>query len=142
MDFHPRRRCLEPARQQVGRHGCDWGSFQGISVALSRDGNTAIVGGSQDNSSIGAAWIFTRRGGVWTQQGSKLVGTYVVGDSSQGISVSLCRAPWSIGGVDRLPSKFFREHTFQLRWFDPFRLNLWGRDNTAAGHYDPATSPT
>ena len=50
-------------------------SGQGISVALSGDGNTAIVGGSRDNSFIGAAWVWTRSGGVWTQQGAKLVGT-------------------------------------------------------------------
>jgi hypothetical protein len=48
---------------------------QGESVALSGDGNTAIVGGSGDNNGAGAAWIFTRSGGVWTQQGDKLVGT-------------------------------------------------------------------
>jgi hypothetical protein len=46
---------------------------QGISVALSADGNTAIVGGHVDNSGTGAAWVYTRSGGVWSQQGSKLV---------------------------------------------------------------------
>ncbi len=61
---------------------------QGISVALSGDGNTAIVGGNNDNG-IGAAWVFTRSGGVWTQQGAKLVGTGFVGDPNQGISVAL-----------------------------------------------------
>jgi hypothetical protein len=48
---------------------------QGRSVALSGDGNTAIVGGNVDNSLTGAAWVYTRSNGVWTQQGSKLVGT-------------------------------------------------------------------
>jgi hypothetical protein len=62
---------------------------QGISVALSGDGNTAIVGGYQDNSGAGAVWIFTRSGGVWSQQGSKLVGTGAVGLSVQGYSVAL-----------------------------------------------------
>jgi hypothetical protein len=52
---------------------------QGVSVALSGDGNTAIVGGPGDNSSIGAVWVYTRSGGVWTQQGNKLVGTGAVG---------------------------------------------------------------
>ena len=42
---------------------------QGFSVALSADGNTAIVGGYGDNSNAGAAWVYTRSGGVWTQQG-------------------------------------------------------------------------
>jgi hypothetical protein len=62
---------------------------QGLSVSLSGDGNTGIVGGSEDNSGTGAAWLYTRSGGVWTQQGSKLVGTGAVGNAGQGHSVSL-----------------------------------------------------
>jgi hypothetical protein len=54
--------------------GASGNANQGISVSLSADGNTAIVGGSQDNAHTGAAWVWTRNGGVWTQQGSKLVG--------------------------------------------------------------------
>src|SRR5262249_12381124 len=42
---------------------------QGRSVALSADGNTVIVGGISDNNTAGAAWVFTRSGGVWSQQG-------------------------------------------------------------------------
>ena len=64
------------------------GSGQGYSVSLSADGNTAIVGGFFDNPS-GAAWVFTRSGGMWSQQGPKLVGTGATGDALQGISVSL-----------------------------------------------------
>jgi hypothetical protein len=62
---------------------------QGMSVALSADGNTAIVGGWSDNSTTGAAWVFTRSGSVWTQQGKKLVGTGAVGNARQGMSVAL-----------------------------------------------------
>ena len=66
-------------------------------VSLSSDGNTAIVGASGDNNmnvgtyeAVGAVWMWTRSGGVWTQQGSKLVGTGAVGGSVyQGGSVSL-----------------------------------------------------
>ncbi|MHB9123774.1 MAG: FG-GAP repeat protein [Thermoanaerobaculia bacterium] len=64
-------------------------AYQGSSVALSADGNTAIVGAYWDNNSAGAAWVWTRSGGVWTQQGSKLVGSGTVGNSNQGGSVSL-----------------------------------------------------
>lgn len=49
--------------------------FQGISVALSADGNTAAIGGCGDNDNAGAVWVFTRSDGVWIQQGSKLVGS-------------------------------------------------------------------
>jgi hypothetical protein len=62
---------------------------QGNSVALSADGNTAIVGGNLDNGNIGAAWVYTRSGGVWTQQGSKLEGTGAVGAAQKGFSVAL-----------------------------------------------------
>ena len=54
--------------------GASGAAEQGFSVALSADGNTAVVGGPLDNSGAGAAWVFTRSGGVWTQQGNKLVG--------------------------------------------------------------------
>ena len=47
--------------------------YQGWSVALSADGNTAVVGGYGDNGFAGAAWVYTRSGGVWSQQGAKLV---------------------------------------------------------------------
>jgi hypothetical protein len=66
-----------------------YGAPQGVSVALSADGNTAIVGGYHDNSTAGAAWIFTRAKGAWAQQGTKLVGTGAVGNAQQGTSVAL-----------------------------------------------------
>src|ERR1035437_5796284 len=62
---------------------------QGISVALSADGNTALVGGPFDNNQAGAVWVFTRTGSVWNQQGSKLVGTGAIGTADQGYSVAL-----------------------------------------------------
>jgi pimeloyl-ACP methyl ester carboxylesterase len=62
---------------------------RGRSVALSADGNTAIVGGLGDNSNVGAAWVWTRSAGVWTQQGPKLVGSGAVGAAQQGWSVAL-----------------------------------------------------
>ena len=64
-------------------------AIQGSSVAVSADGNTVVVGGKQDNSSRGAAWVYVRSGGVWSQQGAKLVGTDAVGTPQQGQSVAL-----------------------------------------------------
>ena len=43
------------------------------SVALSADGNIVMVGGPNDNGGVGAAWVFARRGGDWTEE-KKLVG--------------------------------------------------------------------
>ena len=64
-------------------------ALQGTAVALSADGNTAIVGGYGDDAGIGAAWIYTRSGGVWTQQGAKLTASDEIGTASQGVSVAL-----------------------------------------------------
>ena len=70
----------------------------GWSVALSNNGNTAIIGGPSDSGSVGAAWVFTRSGLSWTQQGAKLSGALatgtgcapgVVGNAEQGYSVGL-----------------------------------------------------
>jgi hypothetical protein len=61
---------------------------QGSSLALSADGNTAIIGGPSDNSVAGAAWIFTRSGDSWSQQ-AKLVPFSVTGSSARGFSVAL-----------------------------------------------------
>src|SRR5262249_59677078 len=62
---------------------------QGFSVALSADGNTAVVGGLNDNGGAGAVWVFTRSNGVSTQQGNKLAGPDMVGIPPQGFSVAL-----------------------------------------------------
>ncbi len=69
------------------------GSVQmGSSVALSADGNTALIGGPDDNDGIGAVWVFTRSGNTWIQQGEKLLGTggnrSVYGGIQQGTSVA------------------------------------------------------
>src|ERR1035441_9569238 len=74
---------------KLGGTGVVGSADQGQSVALSADGNTAIVGGRVDNGGAGAAWVFTRSGEVWGQQAGKLVGAGAVGNASQGDSVAL-----------------------------------------------------
>ncbi len=61
----------------------------GRSVTLSADGDTALIGGTRDNSNIGTAWVFTRSGSTWTQQGGKLTGTGEAGHGEFGRSVAL-----------------------------------------------------
>jgi hypothetical protein len=75
---------------------------QGSSVSISADGNTLAVGGHGDNNGIGATWIFTRSGGVWTQQGSKLVGQGYTGGPEQGFSVSISADgnTLAVGGIN------------------------------------------
>ena len=62
---------------------------QGISVSISADGNTAIVGGHTDGNNQGAAWVYSRNANVWSQQGDKIVGTGGTTDAQLGFSVGL-----------------------------------------------------
>jgi hypothetical protein len=41
---------------------------QGSAVALSADGNTALIGGPGSVFDVGATWVFTRTNGVWQQE--------------------------------------------------------------------------
>ncbi len=80
-----------PSEQQGTRlvgTGAVAGGFY-YSVAVSKDGNTAIIGNSNDNNGVGAAWVFTRSNGVWSQQSLKLIGTGNVGNAGQGNSVAI-----------------------------------------------------
>jgi hypothetical protein len=65
----------------------------GDSVALSGDGNTALIGGQGDNGQhgegVGAAWVFVRSGSTWSQQGSKLTACDESGQGRFGLSVAL-----------------------------------------------------
>ncbi len=70
---------IDPLVQQGGEAGPERltpmavrAASSATSVALSRDGNTALIGAQIDNSSTGAAWVFTRSAGVWSQLGPKL----------------------------------------------------------------------
>ena len=64
------------------------GDYFGISVSLSSDGSTALVGAHTKSSSTGAAYIFTRSGSTWTQQSILTASDGVAGDYF-GCSVSL-----------------------------------------------------
>lgn len=92
--------------------------YQGSSISISADGNTAVVGGILDNTETGAAWVWTRSGGVWTQQGNKLVGTGAVGATvQQGRSVSI-----SSNGNTIVIGGPFDNNRFGAAW-------LWTRSN-------------
>ena len=65
-----RQATLEGGEEETGQ-----GRF-GASVALSADGDTALVGAPNDDDGAGAAWVFTRASsisGAWTR-GAKLTG--------------------------------------------------------------------
>jgi collagen type VII alpha len=64
----------------------------GQSVALSADGNTALIGArgedTSPNSNNGAAYVFTRSGSTWTEQ-QKLLASDAAGSDTFGYSVAL-----------------------------------------------------
>ena len=68
-------------------------SHFGSSAALSENGNTAIVGASTEKvgaqEGAGAAYVFTRSGTTWSQQGEPLTGTGETGEGNRGASVAL-----------------------------------------------------
>lgn len=65
-------------------------AMQGSSVALSADGNTALIGGPTDNNSWGAAWLFNRSElGQWSPINTKLIGAGIGGLPAQGTAVAL-----------------------------------------------------
>ncbi len=78
----------QPGEKLTGKEESGKGEF-GTSVALSANGNTALVGGPTDNTDVGAAWVLTRSGEKWTQQGEKLTGKEETGAGEFGTSVAL-----------------------------------------------------
>src|SRR5262249_48993753 len=60
----------------------------GFSLALSADGNTAVVGAPETGHGNGAVWVFTRSNGVWNPVGIELSGSNS-SNSGQGSSVAI-----------------------------------------------------
>ena len=103
VGVHALRRRMDPAGREAHGNGETRRRRFGYSVALSADGNTALIGGPDDNGRIGAAWVFTRSGSTWTQQGEKLTGSGETGAGEFGYSVALVRGRQH--GADRRPSR-------------------------------------
>ena len=61
----------------------------GHSVAVSADGRTAVVGAPGDNGQAGAAWVFTRSGGAWSEQAELKAGEGESGSGRFGSSVAV-----------------------------------------------------
>jgi hypothetical protein len=108
---HDRSTLLVGARSDAGSKGTAWvfvrdesgvwieqkkligfnetgGARFGWSVALSADGNTALVGGPQDNDQRGAVWTFTRDADFWHPL-NKLVLPPDMRDQNFGLGVAL-----------------------------------------------------
>lgn len=57
-----------------------YGDYFGVSVSLSYDGNTAIIGAHGDDSVKGSAYIFIRNTNIWTEQSKLVAGDGITGD--------------------------------------------------------------
>jgi len=86
----------------LGGHEAGHGQFGG-SVALSGDGDTALVGARADHSftNTGAAWAFARTGSTWMQQGERLTGAGETagGEFASSVTLSDDGETALIGGV-------------------------------------------
>jgi hypothetical protein len=88
-----------PAGGEVGK------GFFGESVALSAEGNVALVGGPYDSGQMGAAWLYTRSGSTWTQAGGKLTGASqnLFARFGQSVALSASGGIALVGGPDDTP---------------------------------------
>ncbi len=90
VGVHARRLDVDAAGRKADRAANEEGAAElGRSVAISDDGATALAGGPRDAKSLGAAWVFTREGPTWAQQGAKLLGGHEAGHGQFGGSVAL-----------------------------------------------------
>jgi hypothetical protein len=64
-------------------------SESSTSVALSSNGDTALVGAPGDDGGVGSVSVFTRSGSTWIQQGPALAGSGEIGQGEFGWSVAL-----------------------------------------------------
>jgi hypothetical protein len=87
----------------------------GLSVALSALGTTALAGASQRNAQTGAVYVFTLRGGTWTQT-AELTATGGKGFDQFGVSVALSASgTTALAGAPGRNSGAGAAYVFRLR---------------------------
>ena len=74
-----------PCEEVEGEPPCGFGT----SVALSSNGNVALIGSPQNEGLQGVAWVYTRSGATWTRSEKLTAGEEPVGPARFGHSVSL-----------------------------------------------------
>lgn len=81
--------------------GAEPPSSTGYNVAISGDGRIVIASGLNDAGGVGAAWVFGRSSGAWSQQGAKLTGAEEVGagEFGYGLALSTDGSTAMIGGL-------------------------------------------
>jgi hypothetical protein len=87
----------------------------GLSVALSALGTTALAGASQRNAQTGAVYVFTLRGGTWSQA-AELTATGGKGFDQFGVSVALSASgTTALAGAPGRNSGAGAAYVFRLR---------------------------
>ena len=111
---------------------------QGSSVALSGDGDTALDGGTGDNHSVGAAWVFVRQLPPGTKITTAMISskhhqatfTFKAIGTATGFQCALVRTPKASFSACRSPKTYTQlkpgKYTFEVRAL------------SAAGHGTPA----
>lgn len=113
----------------------------GIRVALSADGNTALVGSPGDDNGKGAVWAFERSGSTWIQQGTKFAVGGEEGKEELGFSVALS----GDGNIALIGSPGYNNNegaawvfTRGTKWFERSRLS--GNGEEGAGRFGAAVA--
>jgi hypothetical protein len=72
---------LVPTENEVAKWiASDGVNLHGFGVSVAVDGDTAVIGADRDSAQAGAAYVFTRIGGVWTEQQKLTPGNGIGGD--------------------------------------------------------------
>jgi uncharacterized membrane protein len=96
--------CNTLLQQLTPDPGVDLDGF-GKAIAISADGNTAVIGAPQDSSNAGAVYVFLHAPDGWHQDGPKLASTDAPAQSGYSVAVSadggrlLAGAPGGSGGI-------------------------------------------
>jgi hypothetical protein len=131
----------EQARLSVGK--TEGSSYFGRGVALSADGNTALVGDPGNGSNAGDAWIFTRSGSTWTLQQRLSGAGEEIGAGQFGRSVAL-----SADGAVALVGAYFDNTATGAAWayvregatFKQLGSKLTAHDEVGAGTFGRSVS--
>ncbi|HEX4437081.1 MAG TPA: hypothetical protein VH061_09830 [Solirubrobacteraceae bacterium] len=104
----------------------------GRSVSLSSDGDTALITGPWDDHEEGAAWVFTRSGGTWSQQGPKLLSGEAASREQFGRGAAL-----SGDGATALIGAPGRDEGRGAAWVFSLRAGAWERQELPLSPGEP-----
>jgi hypothetical protein len=110
--------------QQAKLTAADGAANDHFGCSVSVFGNTVVIGASYDDTQSGAAYVFTRTGGVWSQQQKLTADTRAVGDVF-GQSVSVSGETAVVGAYyddDKVGSAYVFTRTADSTWSQQAKL--------------------